>query len=202
MRSIILIGASVGKEWDIERFPSRAGLPQLQAEYHGHYRFDKTPVLDRLLQKDGPLPDMVILKECAAYFPMDPGEGRKLVSGWIDRCRARGVIPVPATVAPVTRPGMLAGLVRKIRRRPVPADRLHGIHGFNDWIMRYAAGEGLEILDLERCLRVSPTDRSLRPDFHSGDGLHLNSRAYSEMDRELIQVVRTLFPDIAPVRSP
>ena len=112
---------------------------------------------------------------------------------------------MPATVAPVTRiahkPGALNALFRRLRGRPGAARRLDGIIAFNDWIRKFARAEQLIILDLERCLRVSGDDRSLRADLHSGDGLHLNQKAYSMLDRELNRVVRELFPEIGSMRS-
>ncbi len=205
MRSILLIGASVGKDWEFGQFPSRAGLTQVRAEYRGLYQFDKTPLLMEQLQAGAGLPDAIILKECAAYFPMDQAAGRQWMSGWVQACRAAGVEPVPATVAPVLRPvektGILPALVRKIRGRPAVLERLAGILEFNDWIRSYAHEQELALLDLERSLRGSDEDRSLRPDLHSGDGLHLNRNAYSILDREMNRVVRDLFPEVAAERG-
>lgn len=63
--------------------------------------------------------------------------------------------------------------------------RLTSILKYNDWIRAYAQKEGLVFFDLEAPLRISPEDRSLRLDLHSGDGLHLNSKAYGILDKAM-----------------
>jgi hypothetical protein len=70
---------------------------------------------------------------------------------------------------------------------------LAAIARFNDWIRDLASARGLPVLDLEAALRVGPHDRSLRPDLHSGDGLHLNEGAYSLLDEVMGRLVRSGF---------
>jgi hypothetical protein len=71
-RRTVLLGASVGKGWQIEQLPARADNDEYIFEYAAVYSFDKTQVLHSLLeQEEGTMPDAIILKECAAYFPSE-----------------------------------------------------------------------------------------------------------------------------------
>jgi hypothetical protein len=58
--------------------------------------------------------------------------------------------------------------------------QLYSILEFNDWIKQYCSGEDISILDLEKALHVSDSNRTLNPKYDSGDGLHSNEIAYSE----------------------
>ncbi|MCX6927761.1 MAG: hypothetical protein NT154_31805, partial [Verrucomicrobia bacterium] len=58
--------------------------------------------------------------------------------------------------------------------------RLAGLLAYNDWVRQFAGLQRLDVLDLEAALRVSVNDRSLRTDLDSGDGLHLDTRAYED----------------------
>lgn len=185
-RHVILLGASVGREWRIEELPERAGRPEYRLEFVARYDFDKGPELEQILSRRSGRPDAVILKECAAYFPGDLDRYRALVTSWVGRCREAGVVAIPATVAPVLVrrgwTGRVRAALRAARGRPHPRRRLEGLLAYNDWLRRFAAEEGLTVLDLEASLRVGEDDRSLPEDLHSGDGLHLNEEAYRRLD--------------------
>ncbi|MCC6750186.1 MAG: hypothetical protein IT371_21140 [Deltaproteobacteria bacterium] len=155
-RRVIFIGASVGHAW---RLP--LVFPNL--ETRAVYAFDKTEaVRDAIASR----PDAVILKECAAYFPNE-GIDFALVEQWVAELRAAGIRPVLATVAPITR--------ELEAREP---GRAAALWAFNDRLRDYASSERLPLLDLERALRVSTTDRYLRPGLDTGDGLHLARKTY------------------------
>ena len=202
IRRIVLAGASVGRDWDFPGFPERTGLKDIQCEYCGRFDFDKKPLLDRLLQPDRPVPDAVLLKECAAYFPGDHQGYTAMMEGWVDQCVQVGALPVLVTVAPVVRRigkfRRLRDLAAKLQGRRTVNGRLAAIARFNDWLRELASRRGLPLLDLEEALWVGPHDRSLRPDLHSGDGLHLNESAYSLLDEAMGRLVRS---GLAPVRT-
>ena len=113
---------------------------------------------------------------------------------WVAQCKQTGVIPIPTTVVPVVKDLPLKTKVKDLMKwvigrptfGPVHALRLTGILQYNDWIKSYSQKEGLVVLDLEAPLHVSKEDRSLRPNLHSGDGLHLNEKAYSLLDKIVI----------------
>jgi hypothetical protein len=167
---VVLVGASVSTHWNVEvRYPCVSLRPL--------FDFDKTPAVDELLAAE-PRPDAIILKECAAYFP-GPLEPRKpLVVGWIDRIAAAGVVPILATVVPVT----------AAHARGAPG-RLEGILEFNEWAREVAKERSLPQLDLEAALRVGLDDPHLDPALATRDGLHLRREAYR----------RRLDPILAPV---
>ena len=166
---IVLVGASVAELWHVEvRYPC--------ITVRALYDFDKTPVLDGLLAERPP-PDAVILKQCAAYFPGPVEPRRALVTGWIDRLERSEVVPILATVVPVTR----------AHERTCPG-RLEGLLEHNRWTRQLAADRGLAVLDLEAALRLGPEDPSLDPRLATRDGLHLRHRAYR----------RRLDPIVAP----
>jgi len=82
--------------------------------------------------------------------------------------RTAGIVPILATVVPVTRGA----------KEDVPG-RLELIRDYNDWVREFASSEGIAVLDLERAVRVSHEDRSL-PASKSTDGMHLIPRTYSK----------------------
>ncbi len=164
---IAFICASVGSAWNIgEHFPD------LSIAVYDEYQFDKGDVIRNILEGDKP--DIIIIKECAAYFPPeDYGTSmeayKDLIRDWVNLCRGEGVIPVLATVVPIDPDNP-----------ENPEGRLESLLEFNDWIHEYCEYEDISVLDLEAALRVSEDDRVLDPDYDSGDGLHPNDLAYSE----------------------
>lgn len=189
-KRVVLLGASVGQAWRIDSLPERlgqeSGAKRYSFEFVGDYQFDKTQTLRKILQRKQNKPDAILLKECAAYFPGDLTRYQELMKSWIKECRDAGVIPVPTTVVPVIRQQSLMtrmkDAVKYMLGRPTSGMQLERITQYNNWIRSYADAEKLTVLDLEAALRVSDEDRSLRTDLHSGDGLHLNPKAYQLLD--------------------
>ncbi len=149
-----------------------------------------------LLRKEN-RPNAIFIKECAAYFPGDLQSYQRLMETWIKQCREAKVIPIPTTVVPVIRPDSLKikvkELIKRILGRPTSETQIKEILRYNDWIKSYARKEGLTVLDLETPLHISDMDRSLRLDLHSGDGLHLNEKAYALLDRIVIPTLDKAF---------
>ena len=208
-KHIVLLGASVGKAWNIESLPNRitksssSPLPPdalrltvvpYRFEYVGKYQFDKTDSLQEILKRKENKPDAIFLKECAAYFPGDLPKYQELMKGWVTQCKQAGVIPIPTTVVPMIRDlplktrvkDLIKWVIGRSTQGSIHTSRLTGILQYNDWIKSYPLKEGLVVLDLETPLHVSNEDRSLRLDLHSGDGLHLNEKAYALLDKIVI----------------
>ena len=165
----VLVGASVGKDWDFEKLPQRLRVSSdIVFGYRTKYAFDKSDEINALVSMPVPVTG-VIIKECAAYFPRDISESQKLINDWVKILSSHSVTPILATVAPVTKehdvkhPGRFASLL-----------------AFNDFIRDYASREGLLVLDLEKALRVSDEDRHLKNEYAQPDGLHLVEKAYCE----------------------
>lgn len=197
-KHIVLIGASVGYGWDIQRLPQRIENYDYKFEYVGSDDFDKSEFLKKVLQREKK-PDMVILKECAAYFPGEFEKYKKDMKNWIEQSFAAGVTPIMTTVAPVTRPNYLTksylkDLIKKyiLTKKTHMEERLKYILEYNDWVREYAKEKGLIVLDMEAALRVSDKDRRLRQNLTSGDGLHLNSEAYRILDNLMADTLRKI----------
>jgi len=186
---ILLLGASVGEEWNFPNWPRRMGKDGFLFEMVPFYSFNKDRAIEEILIrpkrkihfnktflkslfKPAPKkPDIVIIKECAAYFPGDFKKYQDLVNKWIEQLRQAGIKPVLATVIPVTE--------EHSRTKP---GRLEGIIKYNDWLRRFAKNKNIYCLDLEEALRISDNKRFLRPDLANTDGLHLNQKAYKILD--------------------
>ncbi len=190
---ILLLGASVGKQWNLGGWPSRMKRDDLEFEMVPVYRFDKTTVLQEilirpkrrirltkkfllsLLQSRPAKPDLIIIKECAAYFPGDMNSYRQMVKDWDHLCREADVHTVLATVVPVT----------KDHSQEKPG-RLEGIREFNQWIRGYTNQQDMFCLDLEKVLQTSDSEGILKDDLGDSDGLHLNPKAYRLLDQYLL----------------
>ena len=200
-KHVALLGASVGQAWKIDSLPERlgqnSGANRYSFEFVGDYQFDKTQTLRKILQRKQNKPDAILLKECAAYFPGDLTRYQELMKGWIKECRDAGVIPVPTTVVPVVRQQsvmtQMKDAVKCVLGKPTSGMQLERLTQYNDWIRSYAGSENLTVLDLEAVLRTSAEDRSLRADLHSGDGLHLNPKAYQLMDQIVVPALDRAF---------
>jgi len=189
---MLLLGASVGKAWELSKWHERMKVDLVRFETVDVYAFDKTEALKEIIIRPQrkfrltrsylkgfffPLPkkpNILIIKECAAYFPGDLEMYEALISSWVLQCKNAGIKPVLSTVVPVTQ--------EHDKSRP---GRLKGILVYNDWIKKFSAENSILCLDFESVLRISEDNRSLNPEFSSGDGLHLNSRAYVLLDEYL-----------------
>ena len=188
-KRIVLIGASIGKAWNIEKLPERIHNPDVILEYVGSGTFDKGPQLADVLRRTE-LPHAVIFKECAAYFPGDMGVYKKSMETWVQECRVKGVVPVLTTVVPVTRlhsPKKFLIDIVKLRNPfkfggPFQQKRWKAILEYNNRIRDYAKKQGLPLLDLEAALRYSEKDRHLQSRWARYDGLHLKLAAYKVLD--------------------
>lgn len=193
---VLLLGASVGQSWELQDFPKRTRDSRFEFEAVQAWQFDKTEALDEILMrpkrkfkptktylkgffKPAPIkPDIILIKECAAYFPGDMARYKSLLPNWVASIRANGRTPVLATVVPVTSD--------HAKRKP---GRIESIREFNDWIRAYAATEKLSLVDLESAIREDDKGRFLRTEYTNGDGLHLNRKAYDVLDKILLDAL-------------
>ena len=172
--SITFVCASVGSAWNINEH-----FPNLNIDIYDEYQFDKGQVIRDILESGKP--DIMIIKECAAYFPPEEmgtsmAAYKDLIRDWINLCRGESVIPILTTVVPIDpdNPNNWEG-------------QLGSILEYNDWVKDYCRNEDISVLDLEAALRVSEGNRALDPKYDSGDGLHPNDLAYTEeLDHILI----------------
>ena len=190
-KRIVLLGASVGRYWQIDLINRRVNINNFIFEYvHGGSGFDKSKRLHEVLSRISDKPDAIFLKECAAYFPGNLSEYKDLMIKWIKNCEQHDIIPIPTTVVPVTRLHSIKKFFIDIVKRrnpfkfgsPLQNTRNKSILKYNDWIRSYCTQNGLIYLDLEKATRYSENNRFLREDFAKLDGLHINRKAYKYLD--------------------
>ena len=192
-KRILLLGASVGRAWNLKEFPERIKNDNYTFESVAVWQYDKTEALDEILMRPKrkfrftksyikgffepvpQLPDIIIIKECSAYFPGDLKQYKELMEKWVKRIKDAKIEVWLATAVPVTetRAGKQAG-------------KIEGIRAFNDWLREYAKQENITLLDLEAALRKDAEARFLKDEFTSGDGTHLNKEAYDILDNVLL----------------
>jgi len=179
---IILIGASVGSGWNYDRITDRIQLLEnMVFGFRPHYFFDKGLVVRSIINL--PLPVYsVIIKECSAYFPRNTDDSIMLVRKWVAQLKKKKILPVLATVVPVTEkqdrlsPGKLESLLR-----------------YNDALKQFAVSQKIPILDLEKTLRVSAENRHLRQEYAQHDGTHLTPPGYSALDAMMKNQYKQIF---------
>jgi hypothetical protein len=197
---IVLVGASIGRQWHIEAWPARVRERRFTAESLAVWQFDKTEAIQELLQRPGrkfrlsrtyfrslldpppPAPGIVILKECSSYFPGDLRAYKGAVQAWIRELGSRNIRVILATVAPVTS--------ARSARDP---GKQEGLLEYNRWVRDYARRHNIPVLDLEAALRT-PDGAYLQDGFAAPDGSHLNAAAYAVLDRTLLTTLQREHP--------
>jgi lysophospholipase L1-like esterase len=195
----VVIGASISQAGRIEQLPGRPPTPGFSFEAVQAWQFDKSALLAETLMRPARKPrltrsyllgfirppprtaDVIVLKECSAYFPGDASRHQQLVRRWVDEVRKRQIDVMLATVVPVT-----------AERATRDAGKQAAVIAFNDWLREYASAEGIPLLDLEQATRISELDRHLRKEFDVGDGAHVNRAAYVVLDGMMAEKVKAL----------
>lgn len=195
---VVLIGASIGKSWDLPGLPARIQGAGVEFETLQAWEYDKSEVLDEVLmrpsrkfhltrtylkgffQPSPPPPDVIVLKECSAYFPgeIQPRQKQELMDRWVREVRQKNIRVVLATAVPVTR-----------QRAAKDPGKQEGVLAFNDWIREYSRKNDIPLLDLEAALRTDDRERYLRDEFAIDDGSHVNRKAYDVLDRVMWETV-------------
>ncbi|MCD6298858.1 MAG: SGNH/GDSL hydrolase family protein [Deltaproteobacteria bacterium] len=124
---------------------------------------------------------MIIIKECPAYFPMDVGISIRRIKGWISTVRGAGIVPIIATVSPVTE-----------KRDIETSGQQVCIDRFNEKLVKLASEEGVPLFDMASFIRKGAHDTHLDEKFADPDGLHLNAVAYRRLDKELVAFLNCL----------
>lgn len=193
---VVLIGASIGEDWKLQGLKERRNISDVDFEALQAWQFDKSDVLEETLMRPNrkfhltrsyftslfepaPVPaDIIVLKECSSYFPGNFETDKEKVKDWVTQVRNKNIQPVLATAVPVT----------KARSERDPGKQ-EGLRKYNDWVREYAAKNKIVVLDLEMALRTDSKHRFLRDDLTSGDGSHLNHKAYEILDAVMIQTI-------------
>lgn len=177
---IVLVGASVGKEWNLAALPKRTGINGFVLGHRGKYGYDKGDQVEKLAGVSSSKPDIAIIKECAAYFPKELERIIEKLPLWVDTLASSGITPVAATCCPVTEENDKAN-----------PGRQKAIDEFNRFVRAYAMQNNMSVVDLAKTLQVSETDTHLRGDYAQPDGLHLTPRAYLALDSMLVSLLNS-----------
>lgn len=195
---VVLVGASIGQAWDLPDLPKRVRSVGYEFEALQEWQYDKSDMLDEVLMrpkrkfhltrtylkgflKPAPEPaDVVVLKECSAYFPgsIPIQRQREMVEQWVREISDKNMKVILATAVPVT----------KARAAQDPGKQ-ESVLAFNDWVREYAKKNGIVLLDLEKTLRSDDKTRFLREEFAIEDGSHVNRKAYDVLDKEMLKAV-------------
>ena len=167
---VVLLGASVGKEWNLPALPDRLNADGYAFGYRGKYGYDKTDVLETLVNSQYK-PDIVIIKECAEYFPKELNPILEKLPQWVDLLVSSDITPVLATCCPVTEGNDCGNPGRQA-----------AINEFNQFVHAFAEEKDLALLDLEETLRSDGDAHYLRVEYSQPDGLHLLPAAYQALD--------------------
>jgi hypothetical protein len=173
--------------------------PRFTAESIAVWGFDKSDAVDEVLMRPtrkfrlgrsylmslfqpAPIPpDIVILKECSAYFPGELAHYRQKMQRWTEQFLASSKQVVLATVVPVTR-----------ARAAKDPGKQEALLAYNRWVREYAQQRRVPLLDLEAALRITAPGSYLDELFSDPDGSHLNRAAYAVLDERLRAVLSTI----------
>jgi hypothetical protein len=184
---VVYIEASTANRWRVEEFPARINAKSIDVTLLRRYEFDKSAEVSKAIQMAATRPTTVVLQECGAYFPGSLPNYERDFESWVSALQAAGARVIVSTVVPLAQPvdamGRFKAFVKEdVLRRPSASEQ---VSAFNDWLRGMAARRGVVLLDLERVLRTDESNRHMRPEFDSGDGLHVNAAAFALMDAEL-----------------
>ena len=200
---LVLMGASIGREWNVPQLPERMKLEHITFEYIGVFdQFDKTVAINEIISRKLK-PDVVIIKQCSVYFPGALTQYKILTQTWVKNLRDAGIRPVLATSVPIARSEAIMDKIKDVARIYIlqRKPKMEQIEAFNDWIRQFSDNNGLAVLDLEKTLRISASDRYMRPDFDKGDRVHINQKAYAALDNIMPHLLNEMMAETTPVKG-
>lgn len=170
-RYIAFIGASIGRDWKLEQLPERQpDLKDVAILFWPEYQFDKTRIVDHVM-KIPIKPDAILIKECAAYFPLNIEQAGKEYLDWFELLKKNNLKAVAVTTVPVT--------ISNEKQNP---GRAESIYAFNSFLKL----SGEKVYDLVPTLSDPQSGGMfLQESLAQEDGLHLNQKAYKLLDRSL-----------------
>lgn len=158
---VVFVGASITENWDFGHY-----FPGYDFRKVIHYDWDKTQVWGQVRSLH---PDIVLVKECAAYFYTEGGtplgEFEGSMQSMVNSIRSLGAIPVLCTTLPVD-----------IGFGDCTQAQLADLRAFNEWVRSYCSSQGIVLMDYDQ--RLADAQGQLPAAYHDGDGLHPNSAGY------------------------
>ena len=189
---VVYIEASTGNRWKLQEFPQRTGLSNVQVEFHAIYDFDKTNVVNKILDETVSKPDIIIIQECAVYFPAELSKYEKMYERWMLQIKSSGITPVVATtIVPAQSQGLMQDIKDFIKVNLQGKDSQYDqIVLFNMWLRDWSQKNSVQVLDLAKALQIDETNFHMADKYNSGDGIHVNSIAYEYLDELLYKMLK------------
>jgi hypothetical protein len=161
---VVFVGASITDGWDFAAY-----FPGYDFQKVIYYDWDKTQVWSQVAALN---PDIVVVKECAAYFYVDGGtplgDYENCMIQMVANTRAMSAVPVLATTLPID-----------VGQGGCTQPQLNDIITFNAWVRNYCSNSGITCMDYYN--QISDDDCQLPPSYHDGDGLHPNGAGYDAL---------------------
>jgi hypothetical protein len=158
---VVFVGASITEAWDFGHY-----FPGYNFQKVIFYEWDKTQCWDQVVAYD---PDIVLVKECGAYFYADgttPLEDyENCMQTMVSLIQGIGAIPVLATTLPID-----------VGYGGCTQEQLDDIIEFNNWVRSYCSANGIAVMEYYDT--IADDDGQLPYDCHDGDGLHPNEHGY------------------------
>jgi hypothetical protein len=158
---VVFVGASITEAWDFAAY-----FPGYDFRKVICFDWDKTQVWSQVAALS---PDIVVVKECGAYFYTDGGtplsEYENCMTQMVASARNIGAVPVLATTLPID-----------VDQGGCTQAQLNDIITFNNWVRNYCTSNGLKCMDYYD--QIADDDGQLPSNYHDGDGLHPNSAGY------------------------
>ncbi|MCX6007122.1 MAG: GDSL-type esterase/lipase family protein [Chloroflexi bacterium] len=154
--TVVFVGASITENWDFGQYFA-------DYDFHKviHYDWDKTQVWNEVQALH---PDIVLVKECGAYFYTDGG--------------TPGAIPILCTTLPVD-----------VGHGDCTQKQLNDLRTFNDWVRSYCSAQGIVLMDYYQ--RIADAQGQLPTAYHDGDGLHPNTAGYDVLSPLVIPTLES-----------
>lgn len=173
--AVVFVGASITENWDFDRY-----FPGYDFSKVIHFDWDKTQAWDSVREAR---PDIVVVKECAAYFYAEGGtplaEFENSIREMVERIRESGALPVLCTTIPVD-----------VGHGGCSQAQLDDLRAFNGWLRGYCSDRNIALLDYEQ--RIADSQGQLPGACHDGDGLHPNSAGYDLLSPMVIPTLQSV----------
>jgi hypothetical protein len=172
--TVVFVGASITDNWDFDHYFSGYDFQKVI-----HYDWDKTQVWDEVQSHH---PDIVLVKECAAYFYANGGtplaDYESNMASMVSRIRGVGAVPVLCTTIPVD-----------VGHGDCTQAQLNDLRAFNDWLRNYCSSQSIVLMDYAQ--QIDDSEGQLPSSCHDGDGLHPNSAGYDVLSQLVIPTLES-----------
>jgi len=161
---VVFVGASITEAWDFNSY-----FPGYDFRKVIYFDWDKTQVWSQVAAQN---PDIVVVKECGAYFYADGGtplgEYENCMVQMVANARSIGAVPVLATTLPID-----------VGAGGCTQAQLNDIITFDNWVRNYCSSNNITCMDYYE--QIADGEGQLPSGYHDGDGLHPNTAGYDAL---------------------